>query len=104
MATGGTNNDAARSYSGVRANRGLAGTLVSAVAEVGGGVRGRDPVERRAERPVRGVLVARRDPAQLGLDLRPGRLDRAQVGRVGRQVAVGEAGAAQQLAYRGRLV
>src|SRR3954471_16472891 len=78
-----------------RANRGLAGTLVSAVAEVGGGVCGRDPVERRAERPVQGVLVAHRDPAQLGLHLRPGRLDRAQVGRVGRQVAVGEAGAVQ---------
>src|SRR4051794_39868481 len=83
---------------------GSAGTLVSAVAEVGGGVRGRDPVERRAERPVRGVLVARRDPARLGPHLRPCRPDRARVGRAGRRAAAGEAGAVQQLAYLGGTV
>src|SRR5690348_3299116 len=73
----------------VRANRELVGTLVAAVAEAGPGVGGGDAVEGGAERLVQGVLVPRRDAAQLGLDLGPRRLDRAQVGRVGRQVAVG---------------
>jgi hypothetical protein len=35
-----------------RAYRGLVGTFVAAVTEVGRGVRGRDPVERGAERPL----------------------------------------------------
>src|SRR3954466_9731790 len=47
-------------------NRPLVGTIVAAVAEVGPGVRGGDAIERRAEPPVQGVLVPRRDPAQLG--------------------------------------
>src|SRR5690348_7828377 len=84
-----------------RANRGLVGTVVAAMPKVGAGVLGGDAVERGAERPLEGVLVARRDPTQLGLDLRPGRLDRAQVRRIGRQVAVGEAGAVEQLAQLG---
>ena len=37
---------------GPRAYRGLVGTFVAAVTEVGRGVRGRDPVERGAERPL----------------------------------------------------
>src|SRR5689334_24401165 len=82
-----------------RANRSLVGTVVAAVAEVGRGVRGGDAVERGAERLMQGVLVARGHPAQLGLDLRPGGLDRAQVRRIGRQVAVGETRTVQQLAY-----
>ena len=36
----------------IRAYRGLVGTFVAAVTEVGRGVRGRDPVERGAERPL----------------------------------------------------
>src|SRR3954463_4329546 len=35
-----------------RANRGLVGTVVAAMAEVGPGVLGRDAVERGAERPL----------------------------------------------------
>src|SRR3954469_20946699 len=87
-----------------RANRRLAGTLVAAVAEVGRCVLDGDAVERRAERPVQLLRGARRDPTQLGLDLRAGRLERPQGRRVGRQVAVGEAGPVQQLPHGGRLV
>src|SRR5690348_13131762 len=75
-----------------RANRTLVGTLVAAVAEVGPGVRGGDAVERGAERPVQLRRGTRGDPAQLGLHLGPGGLDRVEVRRVGGQVAVGEAG------------
>src|SRR5689334_24921828 len=88
-----------RSITGSRAKRELVGMLVAAVAEVGPGVRGGDAVEGGAERPVQGVLVPRRDAAQLGLHPGPRRLDRAQVRRVGRQVAVREAGAVEQLPH-----
>src|SRR3954451_3943727 len=71
-----------------RANRRLVRTVIAAVAEVGPGILGGDAVERRADRPVQGVDVASGHAAQLTLHLRPGRLDRAQVGRVGGQVAV----------------
>src|SRR4051812_24185381 len=77
------NEQAARLLANVRANRNLVGTVIAAVAEVGPGILGGDAVERRAERPVQGVDVASRHAAQLALHLRPGRLDRAQVGRVG---------------------
>src|SRR3712207_8215122 len=64
-------------------------------------------------RPPRSTLVpyttlfrshgAGADAAQVGFDLGPGGLDGVHVRRVGRQVAVGEAGAGEQVAHLGRL-
>src|SRR3712207_7250077 len=73
-----------------RANRGLAGTGVAAVAEEPRRVPRGDGGQRRAARFVQRLRDARGDAAQLGLHLGPDRLDRVQIGRVGGQVARSE--------------
>ncbi len=52
---------------------------------------------------MQGVGRAGGDAAQVGFDLGPRRLNRVEIGRVGRQVAVGEAGAIEQPAQFGVL-
>src|SRR5689334_21909430 len=78
---------------GVRntAYRRLVGTGIAAVSEEASGILSSDTVESGRKRLLQCLDGARRDPAQIGLHLGPGGLDRAEVGAVGRQIAIGQA-------------
>src|SRR5690349_20422496 len=73
------------------AYRRLVGSSIAAVSEEASGILSSDTVERGRERLFKSLDGARRDPAQIGLRLGPGGLDRAEVGAVGRQIAIGKA-------------
>src|SRR3954449_8208206 len=77
---------------------------VAGEAEPAAGILRGDGRERRAEGGLQGLLGAGADRPQPGLELGPGRLDRAHVRRVGRQVAVARPGAAERLAHLPGLV
>src|SRR5689334_1981751 len=74
-----------------RASRRLVGTGIAAVSEEASGILSSDTVERGRKRLLQCLDGARRDPAQIGLHLGPGGLDRAEVGAVAGQVAIGKA-------------
>src|SRR5690242_9692255 len=73
------------------AYRRLVGTGIAAVSEEASGILSSDTVESGRKRLLQCLDGARRDPAQIGLHLGPGGLDRAEVGAVGRQIAIGKA-------------
>src|SRR5690349_13965167 len=75
----------------VTAYRRLVGTGIAAVSEEASGILSSDTVESGRKRLLQCLDGARRDPAQIGLHLGPGGLDRAEVGAVGRQIAIGKA-------------
>ena len=77
---------------------------VAGEAEPAAGILRGDGRERRAERGLQGLLRAGADRPQPGLELGPGLLDRVHVRRVGRQVAVAQAGAVERLAHLPGLV
>src|SRR5690349_24395266 len=77
--------------SSATAYRRLVGTGIAAVSEEASGILSGDTVESGRKRLLQCLDGARRDPAQIGLHLGPGGLDRAEVGAVGRQVAIGKA-------------
>src|SRR5690349_8991626 len=73
------------------AYRRLVGTGIAAVSEEASGILSSDTVESGRKRLLQCLDGARRDPAQIGLHLGPGGLDRAEVGAVAGQVAIGKA-------------
>src|SRR3954466_5881144 len=80
----------------VRADCGSVRGGVAGEAEPAPGVLGGDGGERGAERLLEGLLRAGADRAQARLELGPGPLDGVEVGRVGREIAVGEPGAVER--------
>src|SRR3954462_13131908 len=86
------------------ANRGSLETVIPAVPEEACGILCGDAAECRTDRCMQGVDRARTDLAQLGLELGPGGLDRAQIRAVGRQVAIGEPRTLEHGLHLGRLV
>src|SRR3954451_12618901 len=96
----------ARAATAVRraiANRGSLETVIPAVPEEACGILCGDAAECRTDRCMQGVDRARTDLAQLGLELGPGGLDRAQIRAVGRQVAIGEPRTLEHGLHLGRL-
>ena len=73
------------------ANRRSVGTSIATVSEEAGDILSGDTVESRSERLFQSLDGARADPPQIGFHPGPGGLDRAEVGTVGRQIAIGEA-------------
>src|SRR3954466_9261867 len=80
----------------VRADCGSVRGGVAGEAEPAPGILGGDGGERGAERLLEGLLRAGADRAQARLELGPGPLDGVEVGRVGREIAVGEPGAVER--------
>src|SRR6185437_7479861 len=72
--------------------RDVVGTGIAAMSEEGSGILSGDAVERGSECLFQSLDGARGDPAEVGFHLGPARLDRAQVGAVAGQIAIGKAG------------
>src|SRR3954471_13386625 len=88
----------------VRADCGSFGGRVAGEAEPAAGILGGDGGERRAEGGLQGLLRAGADRTEARLELGPVPLDGVEVGRVGREIAVGQPGAVQRPSDRLGLV
>src|SRR3954447_22172328 len=75
----------------VTADRRLVGTGIAAVSEEGSGILSGDAVECGSECLFQSLDGACGDPPQIGLHLGPARFDRAEIGAVAGQVAIGKA-------------
>ena len=99
LALGQNGGQAIAGFNAPRADCGSVRGRVAGEAEPAAGILGGDGGERRAEGGLQGLLRAGADRPQPGLELGPGLLDRVHVRRVGRQVAVAQAGAVERLAH-----
>src|SRR5690349_20896769 len=75
----------------VTADRRSVGTDIAAMPEEGSGILSSDAVERRSECLLQRLDGACGDPAEVGFHLGPAGFDRAQVGAVAGQIAIGKA-------------
>src|ERR1700759_2560972 len=78
-------------FDAATADRRSVGTGIAAMPEEGSGILSSDAVERRSECLLQRLDGACGDPAEVGFHLGPAGFDRAQVGAVAGQIAIGKA-------------